>query len=81
MRTAIGGGPVLVKDGLIHVTNEEEQMFVKGENDRHPRTAMGYNNKRQLLILAIQGRFQVWPMALPWPKKPKYWPTWAVLKP
>jgi hypothetical protein len=57
MQTAIGGGPVLVKDGLINVTNEEEQMFVKGENDRHPRTAMGYNHKRQLLILAIQGRF------------------------
>ncbi|MBO9562816.1 MAG: phosphodiester glycosidase family protein [Niastella sp.] len=57
MRTAIGGGPVLVKDGLINVTNEEEQMFVKGENDRHPRTAMGYTRKRQLLILVIQGRF------------------------
>lgn len=57
MHTAIGGGPVLVKDGLVHVTNEEEQMFVKGENDRHPRTAMGYTRKRQLIILAIQGRF------------------------
>jgi exopolysaccharide biosynthesis protein len=57
MRTAIGGGPVLVKDGLINVTNEQEQMFVKGENDRHPRTAMGYTRKRQLLILVIQGRF------------------------
>lgn len=57
MRTAIGGGPVLVQDGLVNVTNEEEQMFVKGENDRHPRTAMGYTRKRQLLILAIQGRF------------------------
>lgn len=57
MRTAIGGGPVLLKDGLINITNEEEQMFVKGENDRHPRTAMGYTRKRQLIILAIQGRF------------------------
>lgn len=57
MKTAIGGGPVIVKDGFINVTNEEEQMFVKGENDRHPRTAMGYNRKRQLIILAIQGRF------------------------
>ncbi len=57
MRTAIGGGPVLVQDGLVNVTNEEEQMFVKGENDRHPRTAMGYTRKRQLIILAIQGRF------------------------
>ena len=57
MRTAIGGGPVLLKDGFINVTNEEEQMFVKGEKDLHPRTAMGYNRKRQLIILVIQGRF------------------------
>lgn len=57
MRTAVGGGPVLLKDGLINITNEEEQMFVKGEKDLHPRTAMGYTNKRQLIILVIQGRF------------------------
>lgn len=57
MNTAIGGGPVLIQNSLIHITNEEEQMFVKGEKDKHPRTAMGYTNKRQLIILAIQGRF------------------------
>lgn len=57
MNTAIGGGPVLVKEGVVNVTNEEEQMFVKGEKDVHPRTAMGYTAKRQLIILAIQGRF------------------------
>ncbi len=57
MNTAIGGGPVIVKDGFVNVTNEEEQMFVKGENDRHPRTVIGYTRKRQLIILAIQGRF------------------------
>ncbi len=49
--------PVIVKDGFVNVTNEEEQMFVKGENDRHPRTVIGYTRKRQLIILAIQGRF------------------------
>ena len=57
MNTAIGGGPVLIKDHLINVTNEAEQMFVKGENDRHPRTAIGYTRRRKLIILAIQGRF------------------------
>lgn len=55
--TAIGGGPVLVKDGAVLVTNKEEQMFVNGENDRHPRTAMGYTADRRLIILVIQGRF------------------------
>lgn len=57
MRTAIGGGPVLVQDGLVNVTNKEEQMFVNGENDKHPRTAMGYTADRKLIILVIQGRF------------------------
>ncbi len=55
--TAIGGGPVLVKDGAVLVTNKEEQMFVNGANDRHPRTAMGYTADRRLIILVIQGRF------------------------
>ena len=55
--TAIGGGPVLVKDGAVMITNKEEQMFVNGENDRHPRTAMGYTADRKLIILVIQGRF------------------------
>jgi hypothetical protein len=55
--TAIGGGPALVKDGAVMVTNKEEQMFVNGDNDRHPRTAMGYTSDRRLIILMIQGRF------------------------
>jgi hypothetical protein len=57
MRTAIGGGPVLVKDGMVNVTNKEEQLFVNGDTDKHPRTAMGYTDKRKLIILVIQGRF------------------------
>jgi exopolysaccharide biosynthesis protein len=57
MQTAIGGGPVLVHDGQLYITNVKEQMFVNGENDKHPRTAMGYTAKGKLIILAIQGRF------------------------
>lgn len=56
MRTAIGGGPVLVQEGKIHITNQEEQMFVNGLADLHPRTAMGYTKKNRLIILVIQGR-------------------------
>jgi hypothetical protein len=55
--TAIGGGPVLVKDAAVLVTNKEEQMFVNGDNDRHPRTAMGYTSDKKLIILMVQGRF------------------------
>lgn len=56
-RTAVGGGPVLIHDGKIRITNKEEQLFPRQENDRHPRTAMGYTRDGRLIVLAIQGRF------------------------
>jgi exopolysaccharide biosynthesis protein len=56
MQTAIGGGPVLIHDGEILITNVQEQMFVNGQNDKHPRTAMGYTQDDKLIILVIQGR-------------------------
>ncbi len=58
MQTAIGGGPVLLQNGAIKITNNEEKMFEgKGINDNHPRTAMGYTKDGKLIILVIQGRF------------------------
>lgn len=54
---AIGGGPVLLHQGEIRITNKEEQMFANGDHDLHPRTAMGYTRDGRLIILAIQGRF------------------------
>jgi len=56
MRTAVGGGPVLIHDGRIWITNKEEQLFSGGDLDRHPRTAMGYTKDGHLIILAVQGR-------------------------
>jgi exopolysaccharide biosynthesis protein len=58
MKTAIGGGPVLVQNGEIKITNEEELKFTgKAINDKHPRTCMGYTDNGYLIIMAIQGRF------------------------
>ncbi len=58
MRTAVGGGPVLVQDGKIKITNEEEVKFVgKAINDKHPRTCMGYTKDGYLIVMVIQGRF------------------------
>jgi len=58
VQTAVGGGPVLLQDGNIRVTNEEERKFAgKAINDKHPRTAMGYTNDDKLIILVVQGRF------------------------
>ncbi len=56
METAIGGGPTLVQEGQVEITNNEERMFVGGEGDRHPRTAMGYTKDGRLIILVIEGR-------------------------
>ena len=58
MQTAVGGGPVLLQNGLVKVTNEEELKFAgKAINDKHPRTCMGYTNDGKLIVMAIQGRF------------------------
>ena len=59
METAVGGGPVLVHDGKIMVTNEEEGLFIKGEKDIHPRSAMGYTRDGRIIVLAVQGRTPV----------------------
>ena len=58
MKTAVGGGPVLVQAGRVLISNEEELKFTgKAITDKHPRTAMGYTKNGDLIILVIQGRF------------------------
>ena len=56
MRTAVGGGPVLVYNGQVRVTNEEEGLFIHGEKDMHPRSAIGYTRDGRIIVLAVQGR-------------------------
>lgn len=57
MKTAVGGGPVLLQNGEIKITNNEELKFAgKAIDDKHPRTAMGYTKDNKLIILVIEGR-------------------------
>jgi exopolysaccharide biosynthesis protein len=57
MKTAIGGGPVLVQNGTIKITNNEELKFTgKAIDDKHPRTCMGYTKDGRLIVMVIQGR-------------------------
>lgn len=59
MQTVIGGGPMLVQDGQVRITNNEEMMFTgKAIDDRHPRTVIGYTRARKLIILVVEGRNQ-----------------------
>jgi hypothetical protein len=57
IQTAVGGGPVLLQNGQIKITNNEELKFAgKAINDKHPRTAIGYTKDGKFIILVIQGR-------------------------
>ena len=58
MNTAVGGGPVLIQNGEINITNNEEIKFVaKAIDDKHPRTSMGYTADGKLILMVIEGRF------------------------
>jgi exopolysaccharide biosynthesis protein len=58
MRTAVGGGPILVQNGEIKITNNEEWRFPgKAIDDKHPRTCMGYTKDGWLIVMVVQGRF------------------------
>ncbi len=59
-QTVIGGGPVVLQNGEIDITNNQELKFAgKAINDKHPRTAMGYTKDGKLIILMIEGRNKV----------------------
>lgn len=57
MKTAVGGGPVLLQNGEIKISNNEELKFAgKAIEDKHPRTCMGYTADGRLIIMVIEGR-------------------------
>ncbi|MEO6403978.1 MAG: phosphodiester glycosidase family protein [Ferruginibacter sp.] len=57
MKTAIGGGPVLLQNGNVVITNNQEKMFAgKAINDKHPRTCIGYTADHKIIIMVIEGR-------------------------
>lgn len=59
VKHAFGGGPVLVQEGQVKISNNEEKKFAgKAIADKHPRTAIGYTKDGTLIILAIQGRMK-----------------------
>ena len=53
---AIHAGPVLIHDGKIRVTSNEEVFFGSTIPDIHPRTAAGYRNSGELVLLVVDGR-------------------------
>ena len=53
---AIHAGPVLMHDGKIRVTSNEEVFFGSTIPNIHPRTAAGYRNSGELVLLVVDGR-------------------------
>ena len=57
VKTAIGGGPVLIQNNEIKISNNEERKFAgKAVNNPEPRTAIGYTKDNKLVILVTEGR-------------------------
>ena len=60
-QTAIGGGPVLLKDGVVVNSWEAELLYGDGADDkmpkaRHPRTAIGVTAEGLLILFVCEGR-------------------------
>ena len=57
VETAIGGGPVLVQDAEIKISNNEERKFGgKAAYNREPRTAIGYTKDQKVIVWVCEGR-------------------------
>lgn len=54
MVSAVGGSPVLIKDGEITITDEEELISVNNGSNR-ARSAIGYSKEGIAVLLAVEG--------------------------
>ena len=52
----LGGGPQIIRDGKISITNEQEKFAPAFVTDRHPRTAIAKLNSGQVLLVTVDGR-------------------------
>ena len=53
---ALGAGPMLVTDGRVRITAEEEVFFGSSIPSTHPRTAAGRTRDGSLILLVVDGR-------------------------
>jgi exopolysaccharide biosynthesis protein len=52
----IGGGPQLIKNGRIEITNAAEKILPSFVSDGHPRTAIAKLKSGQILLVTVDGR-------------------------
>lgn len=53
---AIGGGPTLIRDGIINITAKEEQFKPDIAEGKAPRTALGLLSNNKIIMLTVDGR-------------------------
>ena len=56
VRDAIHAGPVLIANGMIDVTVEEEVFFNTPIAGVQPRSAIGYTKENELILMVVDGR-------------------------
>lgn len=54
--SVIGGGPQLIKDGRVDITNAAEKILPAFVSDLHPRTAIAKLKSGQVLLVTVDGR-------------------------
>lgn len=52
----VGGGPQLIKNGHISITNEAEKITAAFVTERHPRTAIAQLRSGKVLLITVDGR-------------------------
>jgi exopolysaccharide biosynthesis protein len=52
----IGGGPQLIKNGRVEITNAAEKILPSFVSDGHPRTAIARLSSGQILLVTVDGR-------------------------
>jgi len=54
--SVIGGGPQLIKQGRVEITNAAEKILPSFVGDLHPRTAIARLKSGQILLVTVDGR-------------------------
>jgi exopolysaccharide biosynthesis protein len=52
----VGGGPQLIRNGRVEITNAAEKILPSFVSDFHPRTAIAKLKSGQILLVAVDGR-------------------------
>jgi exopolysaccharide biosynthesis protein len=52
----LGGGPQLIRNGRVEITNTQEKIVAAFVNDGHPRTAIARLSSGKILLITIDGR-------------------------